>query len=267
MSTLRPHIPTAVMREVRQRCGFGCVICGSPVYEYDHIKGWANVRRHVSDEITLLCKKHHGEKTLGLLPEEIVLKANASPYNLKNGNTSGYKLHFSGGACEISMGGLRFTPSHTGVRMMAPIMINSHAPILFEMDHDELFLGIGLIDGDGRDVFRIERNELRFITDFWDVEFVGTRLTIREKSRIFFLELDFRPPHRVIVKRFSFECDGYAVRIEPKHINMKYPHGHNVTIKGEPSREGQPVGTVSGSIGILIGEAPEGYAPAINASL
>lgn len=70
------NIPRPIQREVRQRCGFGCVICGTPLYEYEHMEEWAEVKRHVAEEITLLCDKHHKEKTNGWLPKEDVRKAN-----------------------------------------------------------------------------------------------------------------------------------------------------------------------------------------------
>src|SRR5439155_1627187 len=48
-------IPEPIKRQIRQRCGFGCVLCGLPLFEYEHLKGWANVQRHMPEEITLLC--------------------------------------------------------------------------------------------------------------------------------------------------------------------------------------------------------------------
>jgi hypothetical protein len=89
------NIPLPVQREVRQRCGFGCVICGLPLYEYEHLLGWANVHRHLSEEITLLCDQHHKEKTNGLLPIEDVMEANRSPYNLRDGVSKPYDLHLA----------------------------------------------------------------------------------------------------------------------------------------------------------------------------
>lgn len=89
------NIPLPIQREVRQRCGFGCVICGLPLYEYEHMEEWAIVKRHVADEITLLCDQHHREKTGGLLPVEVVRAANKSPFNLKEGNSKPYNLHFA----------------------------------------------------------------------------------------------------------------------------------------------------------------------------
>ena len=65
------NIPLPVQREIRQRCGFGCVICGMPLYEYEHMEEWAVVQRHVADEITLLCDQHHREKTAGCFPRTL----------------------------------------------------------------------------------------------------------------------------------------------------------------------------------------------------
>ncbi|MGU5889575.1 hypothetical protein, partial [Aeromonas hydrophila] len=83
------NIPLPIQREVRQRCGFGCVICGMPLYEYEHMEEWANVKRHVAEEITLLCDQHHREKTGGLLPKEVVRDANKNPFNLRKGVSQG----------------------------------------------------------------------------------------------------------------------------------------------------------------------------------
>jgi hypothetical protein len=74
----RPPIGAEMEKEVRRRCGFGCVMCGLPLYEYDHILGWSNVQRHVAEEITLLCDMHHREKTNGLLPLDHVVAATES---------------------------------------------------------------------------------------------------------------------------------------------------------------------------------------------
>ena len=84
------NIPLPVQHEVRQRCGFGCVVCGLPLYQYDHLLGWANVHRHLAGEITLLCDQHHREKGAGLLPNEVIIEANRIPHNLKTGVSKPY---------------------------------------------------------------------------------------------------------------------------------------------------------------------------------
>ena len=42
-------------RAVRQRCGFGCVLCGKPIYQYDHMHGYTLENADDPDAITLLC--------------------------------------------------------------------------------------------------------------------------------------------------------------------------------------------------------------------
>jgi hypothetical protein len=89
----RPPIGAEMEKEVRRRCGFGCVMCGLPLYEYDHILGWSNVQRHVAEEITLLCEMHHREKTNGLLPLDHVVAANREPFNLRRAVSRPHDLH------------------------------------------------------------------------------------------------------------------------------------------------------------------------------
>src|SRR5688572_25130200 len=99
MAEERPPIPAKIKRKVRQRCGFGCVVCGNPFCDYDHMEEWAILQRHRASEITLLCKQHHGEKTNGLLPLEQVLEANRDPHNRRKGVSSPLKFHFRGRDC------------------------------------------------------------------------------------------------------------------------------------------------------------------------
>jgi len=58
----RPAISDPIKREVRQRCGFGCVICGVPIYDYEHMVPHTEVQEHLANNVTLLCPTHHREK-------------------------------------------------------------------------------------------------------------------------------------------------------------------------------------------------------------
>src|SRR4051794_32123878 len=85
MTAARPWMPADIKRAVRQRCGYGCVRCGLPLYDYDHLEGYANLPRHVASELTLLCPNCHDQKTKGLLPNEAVRRANDDPLNRRTG--------------------------------------------------------------------------------------------------------------------------------------------------------------------------------------
>tara|TARA_R110002020_G_scaffold55744_11_gene154497 strand:- start:4323 stop:5207 length:885 start_codon:yes stop_codon:yes gene_type:complete len=70
------HIPEGIKRTVRASCNFGCVICGSVPYDYDHLSEEFNAaEEHDPDDIVLLCDKHHRLKTAGILSVERILDA------------------------------------------------------------------------------------------------------------------------------------------------------------------------------------------------
>lgn len=229
------NIPLPIQREVRQRCGFGCVICGIPLYEYEHMSEWAQVHRHVADEITLLCDQHHREKTGGLLPKEIVQKENANPFNLREGVSKPYNLHFSGNQAEIVIGGNSFTCENQGYgTVMVPISIDGVALIGFILGDEHLLLNIVAFDEFNAPVLHIKNNQLYYSTSPWDIQLVGTTLTVREAHRKILLELEFSPPNKVTVTRGRFLRNGIEVLVRPKNIlitnNAHYIsgcHAHN----------------------------------------
>lgn len=70
------HIPEATKRIIRKSCGFGCVVCGSVPYDYDHLHNkFHTVGEHDPDDIVLLCSKHHRLKTAGILSPDRILVA------------------------------------------------------------------------------------------------------------------------------------------------------------------------------------------------
>jgi hypothetical protein len=91
-------------RDIRQRCAFGCVVCGLPIYEYEHMTDYAKVLRHEAHNITLLCDRHHGHKTKKLLSEEQVRAHDADPYNRGHSQSAAEMLHYEGNRYSLRMG-------------------------------------------------------------------------------------------------------------------------------------------------------------------
>lgn len=213
------NIPFPIQRKVRQRCGFGCVICGLPLYEYEHIKEWSQVKRHVADEITLLCDKHHREKTGGLLPKEEVKKANANPFNLREGVSKPYALHFCGNTAEVEIGGNSFTCEDQGYgTTMITLSVDGKPLIEFRLADGHLLLNLVVFDEFNAPILHIKNNHLFYSTEPWDIQLVGTKLTIREAHRKIFIEFDFRPPNKVIINRGRFLRNGVEILIRPTNI-------------------------------------------------
>jgi hypothetical protein len=214
----RSNIPLPVQRAVRQRCGFGCVICGLPLYEYEHMLGWANVWRHVADEITLLCDQHHREKTSGLLPIDEMQRANSEPFNMRSGVSKPYDLHYSGTACEAVIGGNSFTISDAGYgTSMAPVVIDGTPLLGFVLGDGHLLLHLNLFDDCNKLVLRIANNQLVYSTSPWDIRLVGRRLAIREAAGQFLIEITFEVPNRIVITRGRFMLNGVELVVRPEY--------------------------------------------------
>jgi hypothetical protein len=211
--------PLPIQREVRQRCGFGCVICGLPLYEYEHMLGFADVQRHVAEEITLLCDQHHREKTNGLLPVEVVKEANANPYNLREGVSKPYDLHYAGRECEAIIGSNRFTTADTGYgTIMVPVSVDDTPLLGFILADGHLLLNLNLFDEYNNVVLRIVNNRLVYHPEPWDVQLVGRRLIVREAHRKILVDISFEVPNRIVVNRGRFLRNGVEVLVNPDSI-------------------------------------------------
>ncbi|WP_426154182.1 HNH endonuclease signature motif containing protein [Pseudomonas sp. DC3000-4b1] len=193
--------PSAIRQEVRQRCGFGCVICGMPLYEYEHMEEWAKVRRHVASEITLLCDSHHREKTNKLLPIEKVREADKNPYNLQIGRSNPFKLWYSGTVAEIVIGGNSFENDFTMYPTFSAIVIDGISLLDFSIQDGQLLLSAVVFDESGKCVLEIHENSLEYSVAAWDVEFTGTTLTIRQGFRKILFEIELSPPNKIQVTR------------------------------------------------------------------
>lgn len=239
----RPPIPSDVKRTVRQRCGYGCVLCGLPLYDYDHMTPWSETRRHNADEITLLCLMHHGEKSRGLLTQAQVEAANADPHNPREGITTPYGLHFKPGeSAEMVIGGNSFTCDGS----LVPVVVDDDPLIAFLRDERELLLYLRLFDKWNIPRLAVEENVLVMSPHFWDIQFEAGRLTIREGKGEIFLRIKFEPPSRIVLERANLMSNGARVVVSEDSISVS-----SSTKRATLSRN-----RVMGSVGITVGYCP-----------
>jgi len=212
------NIPLPIQRAVRQRCGFGCVICGMPLYEYEHMSEWAVVKRHDADEITLLCDQHHREKTNGLLPKQDVYDANSNPFNLRKGVSKPYNFHFSGTEASVNIGNNHFTCADNGYGSQCiPLIIDSTPLIAFILADGHLLLNLVIYNEFNVPVLHIKNNHLLYTTIPWDITLIGTTLTIREAHKKILVEIEFNPPNKITINRGRLLFNGIEILIGPKH--------------------------------------------------
>jgi hypothetical protein len=221
----RDDIPLPLKRAIRKRCGFGCVICGLPLYEYDHLYGYSPRIGHVESEITLLCDKHHKEKTNRLLPLQDVLAANEAPLNLRSGVSSPYHFHMSGPKCTVQLGDCSFSASLRQRTALVPLAIWGQTIVGFTFDDGHLFLTLQLYVRDrsqpksaDRLVLAVLENELVYCTDLWDVQFVSSALTVHREHRDIALVMRLHPPDRINIERARLQYNGCEVEIGPNGV-------------------------------------------------
>jgi len=216
------NIPSSIKRIVRQKCGFGCIFCGIPLYEYDHIEDWAVVGVHKAENITLLCDRHHREKTSGLLTKEQVIEANKSPYNVINKTSTPYDLHFEGSNFEISIANGSYTLFINNLNprfdFIIPFIIDNVALIGFVIIENQLFFNLTVQDEDGKKLLEIVENELNFSTDLWDIEFVGKNLKLRQAKRNIVFDIDFFIPNKINLNRGIFNFNGRQITVNGNEI-------------------------------------------------
>lgn len=216
-------IPLPIQREVRQKCGFGCIICGCPIYDYDHIEEWAEVKEHKTENLILLCCKHHREKTNGLLTKEQVLKYAENPFNIKNDLSSTYLFRFEGENFMLKFGELEFVLEDVNPNddFLIPFLINEKKLISFEIKNGKLFFNLVLFDKQGNRILIIENNELIYKSNIWDIEFVGKNLKVRQGNRDILLDIDFNIPNCVQINQAYFKYEGVEIIIKNGTIMSK----------------------------------------------
>ncbi len=233
---------------------YPAVICGLPLYEYEHMAGWAVVERHEASEITLLCDQHHRERTSGLLPIDRVIAANKEPHNLRAGVSKPYDLHFEGEDCEIVIGGDKYKTRDAGYgTQLVPLSIDDTPMIAFLLGDGHLLLNLNLFDEFNQIVLRIINNQLAQSVSPWDIQFIGRNLVIREAARKILIDLAFEPPNRVVLRRGRFLRNGVEVLVRPDRVVV----ANNNMRMGGNSYENMP--TI-----ITVGPHPSGLRGFVN---
>jgi len=83
---LKRYIPSDIRLRIRKDAGFGCVICGCILIDYEHIDPeFHQATEHDPDKMTLLCISCHGRVTRKLISKKAVLMAKENPKALQDG--------------------------------------------------------------------------------------------------------------------------------------------------------------------------------------
>lgn len=220
----RPAIPEVTKREVRRRCYFGCIICGLPVWEYDHIVPYAVVGEHKADNIVLLCRLHHGEKTAARLSQDTLLHFVRNPANSQGSRSAAHRFLMRSQRAELVAGSnvCRFDFGASGGRFDA-IRVGALPVLGLTNEAGQLLLDVVMMDAVGNDILRIDRGELTIDPGVWDYRFSGPRFEVRGGPGMVVLSMQVTETG-LVIHRGLFSAPPVRVDIMPDRILIEPGH-------------------------------------------
>ncbi|MDT4849576.1 hypothetical protein FQZ97_837010 [compost metagenome] len=108
-----------------------------------------------------------------------------------------------------------------------PLIIDGVALIGVILQDGHYLLNVVAFNEFNEPFLHIKNNQLLYSTTPWDVQFVGTKLTIREAHRKLLLEINFSPPSTIEILRGRFLRNGVEVIIRPDKVQIT---NNNTTI-------------------------------------
>jgi hypothetical protein len=219
----RDSLSEPVKREVRQRCGFGCVRCGLAIYQYHHFDPpFSEAKTHNPSGIALLCGTCHDLVTKGLLSDNTVRKLNRNPKCFEAG--------FSYGPFDIGDQHPLVTLGYS-TWIHTQIILQVFEMPLLKVEPPEVagtpFRLSGLFyDESGKLILQILQNEWKGPISNWDIEVKGQRIIVRRAPGQIALQIRSDPPNRLIIERLDMFYKGaHILGEEGKHITAIAPDG------------------------------------------
>ena len=215
-------IPADVKRKVRQACGFGCVICGLGLVQYEHVDPEYHLaREHDPEKMALLCPGCHAKITTKQWSKARVKLAMKSPKCKQVGYANDF-FDFCAGHPHFQLGGLKMVECDIPIQFKEYPLFSISSP---EFEGESFRLSGHFTDANGVVTLVIKDNEWMAASDSWDVEVVGPRITIREKFRKVHLVLRADPPYGLIVEKVDMLLGGYRFFADGDDLEIQMPNG------------------------------------------
>jgi hypothetical protein len=172
--------PEAVRRQLRQEAGFGCVVCGFAIGDYEHIDPeFKDATEHDPNRMAFLCMQCHGKVTRKFWSKEKIWKAKSNPHARKKGHA--WEAFDVGESWpRVSIGSFHMT--------RCPNLITINGKTAFGISPPEEFGGpfrfnARFTDPDGNVLLFIKDNVWEANVINWDVEATGGRIKFKGMSR------------------------------------------------------------------------------------
>jgi hypothetical protein len=215
------HIPSHVKYQIRQNDGYGCVICGSLLVEYEHISPeFSEATEHNPANMALLCPSHHAQVTKGLLSKRTIEKHKANPHCKSHGYTS-IPSYPNFDAIKILVGSNEFLNTTSILEM------NGKPLIWLEIeDNSPILLNAIFYNENNEKIAFINKNEfIGLVNRNQDITCIGSRVEVRLENNRTSLTINLHADNPVKIEKLRMHYQKCAAilhtdeSLEIKSIN------------------------------------------------
>ena len=207
----RKSIPEPVKRAVRQRDGFGCIVCGYPIITYHHVIPYASGGPDTVENLVLLCQRCHTNYHANLISHEQLSEAQNSPAAFSDADLERLRVNPRYPIVNLGQQQFGFSAAHEG-KSFAPIVILDWKPITVKCEKGFPLLSFDLRDRRGNSALKIVDNEVFIDTGVYDVEWKSNKIITRLQKGLVVLEMLLG--NVVTVKRGIFVYQEYVVWVD-----------------------------------------------------
>jgi hypothetical protein len=212
-------IPESVTRLVRQRCGFGCVVCGNAIVQYHHFNPpFRDAQSHNTSGITLLCGSCHDKEVRGLLTQETIKKANDKPAAKQRGYAKDV-FYIGDKLVAVKLAG-------NSVRAEKIIVHDDEVLLGFKQPEAQggpFRLNAKLYDVLGNQLLEVRDNEWHAGVGHYDVVTQASRLTIKGKSGETLLVLSSESEKEVAIREIEMMYEGFKLGMKNDVLKIEGP--------------------------------------------
>jgi hypothetical protein len=239
---LKRYIEADIRRQIRQRDGFGCVVCGVGLYTYEHVDPtYAEADKHDPNAMTLLCYGCQGKVTSRMLSKETVKEAMKNPFCKRKGFSNAL-FDFGMKTPTLKFAGVTTHDCQIPLIVAGQTLFKVEAP---EEKGTPFRLSGVFYDSTGERSLEIDQNNWAASSDNWDVEVIGPAITIREKAGKIHLKLVADAPNGLIVERLDMTIEGRHIVGNQDTLTISFPNGKVSTLTNCIG-SGSPVGLMIG---------------------